>query len=105
VAYVPRKNGEVIGYTDGLGRANGEPGRSKATPVAEKSNEGLTMSAWRRLSALTRQMQRVPPGEGEEQDSMPQHSPLSALNESIEIPTLREVLCSPERRREEPEKR
>ena len=47
----------------------------------------------------------MPPGEGEEQDSVPQRcplsalcSPLSALNEFIEIPTLREVLCSLERR-------
>ena len=50
-------------------------------------------------------MQRVPPGEGEEQDSVPQPSPLSALNDLTEIPTLREVLCSPEIQREEPEKR
>ena len=30
-------------------------------------------------------------------------SPLSALKELTEIPTLREALCSPERQREEPE--
>jgi len=50
-------------------------------------------------------MQRVPPGEGEEQNSVPQRSPLSALKEFNEIPTLREALCSLERQREEPEKR
>ena len=42
---VPRKNREVIRYTDGLRRANGEPGLGKVTRVVEKSNEGLTKSA------------------------------------------------------------
>jgi len=32
-------------------------------------------------------------------------SPPSALNDLTEIPTLREVLCSPEIQREEPEER
>jgi len=50
-------------------------------------------------------MRRVPPGEGEEQDSVPQRSPLSALSDLTETPALSEVLCSPEIQREEPEKR
>ena len=42
MAYVPRKNGEVIGHADRPGKANGEPGRGKVTRMAERSNVGLT---------------------------------------------------------------
>jgi len=42
----------------------------------------------------------VPLGKGEKQNFVPRF-PVSILSELIEIPTLREVLCSLERRRGE----
>jgi len=99
--YIPRKNEEVIGYTDTLWRVNGEPARGKVTRVAERSNEGLTMNAWRRLqwsnAAHAASATRRGRGAGFRATT------LSALNDLTEIPTLREVLCSPKIQREEPE--
>ena len=37
MAYALRNDEEVIGYTDGLGRGNGEPGRGKKK---KKKNQG-----------------------------------------------------------------